>query len=241
LTVAASQPEIFVVTLFKNQDSQRLAQQLSKNMEVVSHDQRSLLVKAFRHQLKSLASQPGVEHIQVAPRFESLHMKSLNQKGLQPLNETTPSGFETGTKVMNFESAWNQGLSGQDQVVAFADTGLDTGDSNSIHPDFKGAVKAGQALGLWGKSWEDPMGHGTHVAGSIAGRGSHSQGSFRGGAYDSMLVAQSMWSPMMNNIMPKEKGRIFILTLGEVPPIWVLTTVLPSKSMSGVLTIKTCF
>jgi serine protease AprX len=112
-------------------------------------------------------------------------------------------------KVMKPESAYDRGLTGAGQIVAFADTGLDTGDLSTLLPDFQGQVKGGFAVGLGGNSWGDPQNHGTHVAGSIAGSGASSNRLIRGTGFGAKLVAQGMWSDMMNNIMPPTIPKLF--------------------------------
>ncbi|MCB0210067.1 MAG: S8 family serine peptidase [Anaerolineae bacterium] len=81
-------------------------------------------------------------------------------------------------------------LDGSGQVVAVADTGLDTGNPDDIHPDFRGRL-VGNHIKSWPVDLEilkdkekyvegdmilddgpgDPAGHGTHVAGTILGSG----------------------------------------------------------------------
>lgn len=76
------------------------------------------------------------------------------------------------------------GLAGKGEIVAVADTGLDTGEPESIHKDFRGRVRDIQSfpiipsLSEWLKNPEGDdgaadlySGHGTHVCGSIAGNG----------------------------------------------------------------------
>lgn len=57
---------------------------------------------------------------------------------------------------------------GKGQTVAVADTGLDTGNIDTIHPAFKDRVKELIPLGRSGHT-EDQDGHGTHVCGSVLG------------------------------------------------------------------------
>lgn len=80
-------------------------------------------------------------------------------------------------------------LDGAGQVVAVADTGLDTN-----HPDFAGRVAAVVALGPRGET-SDPVGHGTHVAGSILGDGAASNGTYAGVAPKAQLYFQSILGP----------------------------------------------
>ncbi|MCB0197569.1 MAG: S8 family serine peptidase, partial [Anaerolineae bacterium] len=86
-------------------------------------------------------------------------------------------------------------LDGNGQVVAAADTGLDTGNPDDIHPDFNGRI-VGNKIKSWPVDLEilkdkekyvegdmiiddgpgDPAGHGTHVAGTILGSGEAATG-----------------------------------------------------------------
>jgi subtilisin family serine protease len=85
------------------------------------------------------------------------------------------------------------GLDGSGQVVGVADSGLDTGDMNTLHPDIKGRVTAAYCLGRPDPcDWSDFIGHGTHVAGSIMGNGYVSGGKFAGAAPGASLVMQSI-------------------------------------------------
>src|SRR6267154_2004278 len=107
------------------------------------------------------------------------------------------------------------GLSGKGEIVAVCDTGLDTGDPKSVHPDFSGRVK-------WIKSYpitsdfnalvQNPggndgpadldSGHGTHTTGSVLGSGASSAGlpglagPIRGLAHEARLVFQAVEQEM---------------------------------------------
>jgi subtilisin family serine protease len=76
-------------------------------------------------------------------------------------------------------------LRGQGETVGVADTGLDTGDQATIHPDFAGRIAAICSWPVapdWSSMVTNPggddgaadtnSGHGTHVTGSLCGNGS---------------------------------------------------------------------
>ena len=80
-------------------------------------------------------------------------------------------------------------------MVAVADTGFDTGDAANPHPAFTGRVQALYALGRTAPDKaDDPHGHGTHVAGSVLGRGNSATmgGDIEGTAPEAQLILQSV-------------------------------------------------
>ena len=104
--------------------------------------------------------------------------------------------------MLNVSNAWASlasgglGLTGAGQIVAVADTGLDTGSLSDIHADFAGRVVAayGWTNGAYNPSasWADTHSHGTHVCGSILGTGAKSSGQYKGMAHEAKLVFQGM-------------------------------------------------
>nr|WP_216675749.1 S8 family serine peptidase [Brevibacillus sp. HB1.3] len=83
------------------------------------------------------------------------------------------------------------GYTGKGQIVGVADTGLDTGKLQAMHPDFKGQIEKLISLGRPNDA-SDVHGHGTHVAGSIVGTGAASNGQYRGTAPGAKLVFHSI-------------------------------------------------
>lgn len=77
-------------------------------------------------------------------------------------------------------------LEGEGEIVAIADTGID-----DAHPDFTGRIVGTVGLGRH-NCWSDPHGHGTHVAGSVLGDGTASEGKLRGAAPKAKLYFQSL-------------------------------------------------
>lgn len=98
------------------------------------------------------------------------------------------------------------GLFGSGQIVAVADSGLDVGTTEAgMSADFAGRIIAGQAICanfIGGRTtWNDFLGHGTHVTGSVLGSGFLSgsnpaahqyTNSFAGLAPEAQLVFQSI-------------------------------------------------
>jgi subtilisin family serine protease len=78
--------------------------------------------------------------------------------------------------------AWQAGLTGRGVTVAVLDTGVDP-----THPDLAGQVVEARNF-VDDDQPVDQVGHGTHVASTIAGTGSASDGRYRGVAPDTSLL-----------------------------------------------------
>ncbi|GBF82113.1 S8 family serine peptidase [Aphanothece sacrum] len=109
-------------------------------------------------------------------------------------------------------------LTGKGEIIAIADTGLDTGDRETIHPDFQGRVNLLTSYPITtlpedfisNFGHQDPpidqySGHGTHVAGSALGNGQ---------------VAQELGLPHIPAGMATEANLIFQAI--EQVPQWTL-------------------
>jgi len=103
------------------------------------------------------------------------------------------------------------GLGGRGEVVAICDTGLDSGDPETVHDDFAGRIAALRSYPItsdYDRYVRNPggddgpadldSGHGTHVCGSVAGSGAASAqlagtaGPIRGLAHEARIVFQAV-------------------------------------------------
>jgi subtilisin family serine protease len=141
-----------------------------------------LRVRAAKSKIPSIARMEDVEWIE---RFSPFVFAGTGQT--QPLLAEP----DIQVQIINAPEVWAKGLTGEGEVVAICDTGLDVGvNGTAMHDDFEGRIEAAYALGRPGL-WNDPDGHGTHVAGTAVGNGLVSDGAFRAAAYESRLVFQS--------------------------------------------------
>ncbi|KJK76477.1 hypothetical protein H634G_08065 [Metarhizium anisopliae BRIP 53293] len=101
---------------------------------------------------------------------------------------------------------------GQGQVIAIADTGFDIGSKDDPHPAFAGRIVALISNDRRNGRTDDPVGHGTPVAGSVLGNGSSDTmgGSIQGAAPKASPVLQSILdSDDVNIRIPKDLTGLF--------------------------------
>lgn len=92
---------------------------------------------------------------------------------------------------------------GEGQIVGIADTGID-----DTHPDLHTQIAGIEARGRQ-NDHSDPNGHGTHVAGSIAGTGASSNQSIKGTAPGAKLFFQSILNANNRLELPIDLGELF--------------------------------
>ncbi|MBT2227919.1 S8 family serine peptidase [Nonomuraea sp. NEAU-A123] len=90
--------------------------------------------------------------------------------------------LDASVKQIGAPAAWARGYTGAGAKVAVLDTGID-----ATHPDLAGKVSAREDF-TETPDERDVVGHGTHVASTIAGSGAASGGRYRGVAPDATLL-----------------------------------------------------
>ncbi|GAA0584176.1 S8 family serine peptidase [Kribbella sandramycini] len=136
----------------------------------------------------------------------------LDGKVRTALDESVP---QTGAPA-----AWRAGYTGERVTVAVLDTGID-----QTHPDLKSAVRESKDFTGTQPDAKDDVGHGTHVASTIAGSGAASSGRLRGvapgvellngkvlgadGGSESQIIAGMEWAAA--------RARVVNMSLGGEP------------------------
>ena len=173
---------------------EQLPEGLSQRSDIVldSHSGRFATMALDADGLAWLVQQDAVEWVEPRPFYEI-----LNSKGVEVMNV---DDTWDNTIMSSIDSSWS-GLDGSGIIVTVADTGLDNGVNNSnMHPDFRdhitgilsfpppASVCTAYSLSPCGDDAEDHHGHGTHVAGSVLGDGTHSNGDIIGAAPEAHLL-----------------------------------------------------
>ncbi len=116
------------------------------------------------------------------------------------------------------------GLKGKGQIIGIADSGLDSGYPDELHPDLKKSFLKAYSLGRKVEDkWGDLDGHGTHVAGSVIGDGTASPIDNTGMAPEAKIIFQSLLSSNMPLAptglggIPDDLNALFLQVYNESP------------------------
>ena len=163
------------------------------------HDTRLLIVESQK---------PEASREAQLDRLAAVHgVREVRERSIKRPSNDVSAGLMGAPVVMG--TGFN--LSGEGETICVCDTGLDTGDPATIHPDFAGRIEAIRSFPITpdfapfinnpgandGASDRD-SGHGTHVAGSVLGDGTSSvglsglAGPIRGLSHKARLVFQAI-------------------------------------------------
>ncbi|MDP1695128.1 MAG: S8 family serine peptidase, partial [Candidatus Woesearchaeota archaeon] len=187
---------LYYVYAFRERDVKAIVEQLKDLGYVIVDTNTYVLVVDFadmqdvENALQEIVQIEGVEAAEQRPHYELL-------------NDVTNVVVGTTDIRQRF------GLYGAGQIIAIADTGLDTGILSTLHPDIRGRVisltenvydPVGNCQGIGPTN--DPQGHGTAVTGAAVGNGlqsgsnpsqhSYPLGSYTGSAPEARLVFQAV-------------------------------------------------
>ncbi|MDP6362263.1 MAG: S8 family serine peptidase [Candidatus Poseidoniaceae archaeon] len=198
--VAYAKKDMAILDLMLSGDKLPEGIEERKDIVVDSHSGRFTTVTAQTSGIVWLANHGAVEFIDL--RYIPQLFNTVAATIIQA------DDIQDGTKMSNANATWN-GLDGSGIIVTVGDTGLDNGVNNSaMHPDFADHIKDIVSLPLPPSScsWASPTnpgpscddgaiddnGHGTHVAGSVLGDGTHSNGGIVGIAKEAQLIVHSI-------------------------------------------------
>ena len=124
-------------------------------------------------ELAGLAAEPGITHVS---DNAAVHVQAAQPSPLHAASAVYP-------KVVGADKLWNEGVDGDGITVAVVDTGI------APVADLAGRVIGGADFSGGSNPYSDDFGHGTFVAGLIAGNGASSNGAYKGVAPKAKLVS----------------------------------------------------
>lgn len=186
--VRAGQPPVKVIlTVVSPGDRGRVAEEVlrlgGKVIDGAGGEGNALLAEVPRGRLTELAESPWIIYLEEHIQPSLLNDRVRDLTGSRPL---AVPGFVTSA-----------GLTGKGQSIGLADSGLDRGTLDNIHPDLRDNP-GGSPKVIMLKSWvgadttADTVGHGTHMAATLVGSGAASGGKFAGLAPDASLFFQGI-------------------------------------------------
>lgn len=200
-------PGILIASFFTEEDCNQAIHTLeSQEIDIVEQpDNYEIIVDLINH------SNPrnAYEILKNLPGLRSLEEESIE----------TNCNFGSVFQLTNGNGTSPNicGLSGEGETIAIADTGLDLGEANIVHPDFAGRVRAIESYpirpsesnrvrnpGSDNGASDRYSGHGTHVAGSALGSGE---------------MAQKLGLPPISGMAP---GAELIFQAVEQTPRWTI-------------------
>lgn len=222
---------VYAVEIFDTDDAGKIARSArALGFRVLTQDSKAKLLLVESHataaqrrtQVRALSAVHGVRIIR-----ERMLKRTTNNVATGVMRNAYAATASNGLK-----------LTGDGEIVAVCDTGIDSGDPNNIHPDFAGRLLAAKSYPItpdYDHYVSNPggddgpadldSGHGTHVCGSVLGDGSASAGGpalIRGHAYKAKLVFQAVeqemkWKPNAPRDLAEERYALAGLPANLLP------------------------
>jgi serine protease AprX len=200
-------PSAYTVEFFGPDDVTRAAAEVRKlGFEVLQNDPggKVLIVKAAA---KGGGSSKKIEALSAVHGVRKIRETTIKRPSNNVATAVMATNAVTGNPGLN--------LSGRGEKIAVCDTGIDSGEAATIHPDFAGrisAIKSYPINAAYASYVTNPggndgaadldSGHGTHVAGSVLGNGAGGNGvpgiaaPIRGLAHGARLIFQAIEQEM---------------------------------------------
>ena len=134
------------------------------------------------HGLAGDASPQAIKRIAESNSVKGIYFDD-SAKVSAPGNNSTPGQYISPSQIINADKLWAKGIDGRGITVAVLDSGIDKN-----HPDLIGKVVAEKNFLTDEVTADDLLGHGTMVAGIIAGSGNASNGKYKGIAPGASLL-----------------------------------------------------
>ena len=221
-------PDVYTVEFFGAED-------VAKAVPQVRRLGLKILLEQARAQILVVqSSAQKAERRRQITALSAIHaVRKIRRRAVNRPNNDAAAGI-MGTAA----SMGNPGLrlSGKGEIIGICDTGLDTGDASSIHPDFTGRIawiKSYPITSDYAQFINNPggndgpadldSGHGTHVSGSVLGSGAASAqipgqaAPIRGLAYDARLIFQAV-EQALDWKSPADRQRYGRYGLAGIPP-----------------------
>lgn len=212
----------------------RIAAELRNQMNIMANQE--LIPVIIRRKEGVFRSQALPDHVEIKHAFELIPGEAIKvtpatieqlgrREDIEDIWPDLPvhACLNTSVPKINVPRVWETaGLRGRGIKVAIVDTGIDPN-----HPDFASRIMASQSF--VGGTAKDDNGHGTHVAGIVAGSGVHANGKYIGVAPEALLyvakVLDARGGGAMSGVMAgiewavlEQKVQIINLSLGGAGP-----------------------
>ncbi len=159
-----------VIVILKGQEAPNLD---GLNVRYSYHLIKGIAGDASASAIKRLANDDAVDGIYLD---SSVH-------AAQPSGDNESGALVSPAETVEAKKLWDQGIDGTGVIVAILDSGIDKN-----HPDLAGKVVGEKNFVEDEETTDDLLGHGTMVAGIIAGSGAASGGKYKGVAPGASLL-----------------------------------------------------